>query len=237
MAAALTDTDGHLERFLAGLSLDLGAESVFADSRSFSVELLAARSRPLAHISAPVRLRLVLRPRVLLLVGTGLVAGVTVGLGSLLLQIHYSALYQRGAALNAWENMFRLGAPWQALIPVAAAAALALIGAWRLPTTRPEPTLGLGRGEPRSASELRRGLRRERAGVRALYLAFSLLSAAVAVRLAVYAIAAMSGQVVARTSLAGVALEVVVWGLCWAAVAFWVRRYREQLDGWGVGAG
>ncbi len=163
-----------------------------------------------------------------------LLLGLAVGIASLLLQQHFVSQYQAGATISGWQNFLRLGAPWEALAPVVVAGLLALIGGLRLGRTTPEPPLHLGRGEARTAGELRAAMRTERRAVRIAYLGMTGLLGMVLVRLLVYAVATLLGSHTARTTLPGVALELGVWLLAWATVWNWHRLYRQQMEAWGV---
>jgi hypothetical protein len=167
-------------------------------------------------------------------VGVSLALGLAVGVGSFLLQTQFASSYDAGHRLSGWQNFLRLGAPWQALVPVLLAGLLATIGAARLSRTEPEPPLHLGRQEASSAGQLRAAMRIERRVVRIAFLAMSGLAGMVLVRVVVYSVLALAGNALARSTLVGVAVELGVWALAWVAVWNWNRVYRARMEGWGV---
>lgn len=160
--------------------------------------------------------------------------GLAVSVSSFLLQTRFVSYYHSGHRLSGWENFLRLGAPWQALIPVAAAGFLALVGAGRLSSAEPEPPLSLGGRETASAGQLRSAMRAERRAIGIAFLVMTGLVGVVAIRVVVYGLVALSGSGVARSTLEGVAIELGVWLAAWLAVWNWNRRYRARLEGWGV---
>jgi len=168
--------------------------------------------------------------------GLLLAGGVGVGWGSHALEVLYQRRVASGGSLAAWQNLFRLGAPWPPLAPVALAAVLLGVGWWHLRHAEPEPSHGLVRrtGREWTAGELRRQLRRERSLVRAGYGAVTAAAGLVAVRFAVYAVLALGGDRVAGGTLLGVALEVVVCVAAWVAATAWITAYLERLEQWGV---
>ncbi|MGH7611660.1 MAG: hypothetical protein ACREN4_06550 [Candidatus Dormibacteria bacterium] len=162
--------------------------------------------------------------------------GLTVGLLSLWLQGHFQAAYGSGAHLAGWQNLLRLGAPWQALLPVAAAGLLALLGAARLRLAPAEPPISWGREPQGGASGLRRAMRRELQVVRLAVLAAGALVGVVLVRVLVYWVASLVGDPQARSTLPGVALELAVWAAAWGCFWIWFWLYRRRLGSWGVSA-
>jgi hypothetical protein len=186
-----------------------------------------------------VRLETALRTHLVALVSMVLViaAGVGIGIGSFLLQIYFHNQYLEGKFLSGWQNFLRQGAPWQALVPVAVAGLLALVGRARLESSQPEPGIGLSRLQAAPVSQLRAALRRERQVVTTTLTVLSALVAIVWTRLIVYLALAASGNALARATLTGVALEAVVWGLCWSCFWLWRRGYLAKLESWGVTAG
>ncbi len=164
-----------------------------------------------------------------------LLVGAAVGVGSYLLQSHFRAAYLEGQRLAGWENLLRLGAPWQALVPVGLAAALALIGTARLRFAPAEPPVSWGREPAGVVGQLRQAMRREQQVVRMALLGAAGLVGVVGLRLLVYALLALAGDALARHTLAGVALELGVWLLGWLCFWNWYRVYRHRLQDWGVG--
>lgn len=168
------------------------------------------------------------------LAGSAMGLGLVAGIGSYLLQSHFQQLYEAGTALNGWENFLRQGAPWQALPPVLAAAACALVGRRRLALADPEPPLGLATQGGMPASRLRSVMRRERTVVLLATDASLGLAGIQGVRLLVYIGLAASGSALAISTLPAMVLETLVWFGCAATVTLWKRRYLEKLESWGV---
>ncbi len=166
--------------------------------------------------------------------GASLVLGLAVGTVSFVLQSRFASSYDAGHRLAGWQNFLRLGAPWQALVPVLLAGLLATIGAARLSRTQPEPPLHLGGPGVSSAGQLRAAMRTERRVVRIAFLAMSGLVGMVLVRVLVYCALALAGNSLARSTLVGVSVELGVWALSWLAVWNWSRVYRTRMEGWGV---
>lgn len=164
----------------------------------------------------------------------GVVLGAAVSASSFPLQEHFQAVYQAGGRLAGWQEFLRLGAPWEALPPVLAAAALAFIGWWRLGSAAPEPSWAPPSDRPPSASRLRSGLRRERRTVLLLADAVRVLAIIALVRLGVYAGLAAAGDQLAASTLSGVVLEAAAWTLFAIGVEGWRRRYLRLLESWGV---
>lgn len=169
-----------------------------------------------------------------LLLAAGLILGAGVGTGSLALQAHFQALYENGGHLAGWEEFLRLGAPWEALPPVLAAALLALVGWARLGSSAPEPSYSVDPERTPSASQLRGMLRRERQVVRALAEGAYVLVGVELVRLVLYLALALAGDHLARSTLPALLVQATAWVICGGAVFGWHHRYRERLESWGV---
>jgi hypothetical protein len=166
--------------------------------------------------------------------GTSLVVGLAVALASFALQSRFAASYQAGHRLSGWQNFVRVGAPWQALIPVAIAALLATWGALRLGGSQPEPPSRLSSRAATNAKRLRGALRAERRAVGIAFLIISGLVGMVLVRVVVYALLALSGSRLAGATLGGVAIELGFWLATWWAFWNWNRSYCSRMEGWGV---
>ena len=156
--------------------------------------------------------------------------------GSYRLQEHFDRLLANGHSLSGWQEVLRLGAPWQTSAPVAAAAALVALGWWRMGSAPPEPAVRLGRDpeRPVTAREIRQGLRTERQGVRWLFLAVSACAVVVLVRAGFYVALALAGSTLARATLPGLGWEVLAWGGAWFVFAGWTRAFLRRLEQWGV---
>ena len=156
--------------------------------------------------------------------------------GSYRLQEHFDQLLANGNSLSGWQELLRLGAPWQTSLPVAAAAGLVALGWWRMGTTPPEPAVRLGRdrSRPVTAREIRQGLRAERRGIRWLFIAVSACAVVVLVRAGFYTGLALAGSLLARATLPGLGLEVLVWSGAWFVFAGWTRAFLRRLEQWGV---
>ncbi len=165
-----------------------------------------------------------------------LAAGGGFGWGTYALQVLYRQRVARGDSLAAWQNLFRLGAPWPPLVPVAAGALLLALGWWHLRHAEPEPSHGLVRrpGREWTATEIRHHLRRERGVMRIGFAALSAVTVLVSVRLGVYGVLALRGDTVAGRTVVGVVAEVVVCAAAWVAGSAWLAAYLERLAQWGV---
>jgi len=160
-----------------------------------------------------------------------------VSLGSFALQNRFTASYEAGHHLDGWQNFLRVGAPWQALIPVVLAAFLATWGTLRLGSSQPEPPSRLSSRAASSARRLREALRSERRAVGVAFVVISGLVGMVLVRLIVYALLALTGSRLAGATLGGVAIELAFWVAAWAAFWNWNRSYHSRLEAWGVSHG
>jgi hypothetical protein len=162
------------------------------------------------------------------------VLGLAVGAVSFVLQTHFTTVYQSGHRLSGWQNFLRLGAPWQALVPVALAGLLATWGALRLGSAPPEPPLGLSTMDNSTASELRGALRSERRTVRVAFVVMTGLVGIVVARFLVYGALTLNGNRLAHSTLVGVAVELAIWLAAWVAFWNWNRCHRNRMEGWGV---
>lgn len=149
-------------------------------------------------------------------------------------QSRYTAQYDLGATLTGWQNLLRMGDPWQATVPAVVAGVLALIGWRRLLNATPEPSIGLPGQERVSAPALRSTLRRERRLMLLLVKFLTALVVLAAVRLPVYLGLAVNGSALARSTLPGVTVQALVWIACGACFWLWRARYLTTLEGWGV---
>jgi len=163
-----------------------------------------------------------------------LVLGLAVAAVSFVLQTHFSTVYQDGQRLSGWQNYLRLGAPWQALVPVILAGLLAGWGSIRLRSAQPEPPVSLGAPEAATAGQLRHALRAERRTVRVSFVVMTGLVGVVAARFLVYAGLALGGTRLAQATLLGVTVELAFWLAAWAAFWNWNRCHRNRMERWGV---
>ena len=162
------------------------------------------------------------------------VLGIGVGAISFELQSHFTTIYQAGGRLSGWQNYLRLGAPWQALVPVGLAGLLAAWGAVRLQGSQPEPPLNFRPADSANAGQLRRALRSERRTVRVAFVVMTGLVGVVVARFCVYGVLTLSGSRLARATLLGVAVELALWLAAWAAFWNWNRCHRKRMEGWGI---
>jgi hypothetical protein len=196
----------------------------------FPEVVTAVPARASAWIVAKVRRH----PWPIAAAGSSLVLGLAASLASFDLQSQFTTSYQAGHRLAGWQNFLRVGAPWEALIPVVLAAFLATWGTLRLSSSRPEPTSRLNSRAARSARQLREALRAERRAVGAAFLVISGLVGMVLIRVIVYSALALTGSQLAGATLGGVAIELGFWIAAWAAFWNWNRSYRSRLEAWGV---
>jgi asparagine N-glycosylation enzyme membrane subunit Stt3 len=164
-------------------------------------------------------------------------AGIGIGIESFSLQTYFNNRYLDGRFLTGWQNFLREGSPWQALVPVVLAGLLALIGLARLESAPPEPAVGLRRLQDKPVPQMRTAMRRERHVVTTALTVLSALVALVWVRFLVYLALTVAGYGLARSSLFGVAIEALAWGLCWNCFWLWRRRYLAKLESWGITGG
>ncbi|MGH7692634.1 MAG: hypothetical protein ACREOA_08005 [Candidatus Dormibacteria bacterium] len=162
------------------------------------------------------------------------VLGLAIAITSYVLQSHFSAAFAAGEHLSGWQNFLRLGAPWQSLVPVAAAGLLAGWGSFRLGSAQPEPPWSLGGGEVESVARLRGALRAERHTVRVAFVVMTGLAGIVVMRFLVYSVLALSGDHLATSTWVGVAIELGFWLGAWAAFWNWNRRHRDRMESWGI---
>ncbi|MGC1185502.1 MAG: hypothetical protein WBA31_10210 [Candidatus Dormiibacterota bacterium] len=202
--------------------------------RSPSPGRLAARYPALSRFRSQARAALRRHPWPSAVAGSSLLLGLGIGIASFILQSHFSELYRDGQQLSGWQNYLRLGAPWQALLPVGLAAVLATGGALRLSGAQPEPPLSLRGGESATASELRASLRAERRVVRRAFLVMTGLIGIVAIRWLVYSVLALSGNRLAASTWVGVSIELGFWLVAGGAFWNWNRCHRLRMEGWGV---
>jgi hypothetical protein len=173
------------------------------------------------------------------LAGSALIVavGIGVGIGSFALQAYFNNRYLDGKFLSGWQNFLREGSPWQALVPVVLAGMLALIGRARLGSATPEPAVGIRRLQDAPVPQMRAAMRRERHVVTTGLTVLSTLVGLVWTRFLVYLALTIAGYGLARSSLFGVAIEAVVWGLCWNCFWLWRRGYLAKLETWGITSG
>lgn len=172
--------------------------------------LFLRRLPPLLRIAVPV------------VVGA---ACAVLGAWSLTVQHHYAsqvgggrlaALLAHGSsAATAWEG-------W-------AAALFVLVALLRLRHGAPEPPAGRTPVEEQTPGQLRAGLVREYTIVRAGLLIISIVSLVEAARAARYVVAALSGDRLARSSLAATLIEAAGLLLATAVLALWAATFRQQL--------
>ncbi|MFZ0169598.1 MAG: hypothetical protein WAL64_09300 [Candidatus Dormiibacterota bacterium] len=195
--------------------------------------MTAAPTRASAWVLASVRHH----PWPTAVAGGSLILGVGVSLGSFALQSRFTTSYDAGHHLSGWQNFLRVGAPWQALIPVVLAALLAAWGTLRLGSSQPEPPSRLSSRAASSARRLREALRSERRAVGVAFVMISGLVGMVLVRVIVYALLALTGSRLAGATVGGVAIELAFWVAAWGSFWNWNRGYRSRLESWGVSDG
>jgi hypothetical protein len=168
-------------------------------------------------------LPLLLRAALLAVVG---VAAAVLGARSLTVQHLFAAevgggrvatLLARGSsAATAWEG-------W-------AAAVFFLIALVRLRRGAPEPPAGRTPVEELTATQLRAGLVREYTAVRIGLVILSVVALIDSARAARYLAAALSGDGLARASLAATLVEACGLVVATVILGMWARTFRDQLD-------
>jgi hypothetical protein len=153
-------------------------------------------------------------------------ACVAAGVAALGIQHHFAAQRSGGrvaALLAGGSSAATAWAGWAAAIFFAAAV-------WRLRAGATEPPAGRTPIEQLTLAELRAGLVREYTVVRAGLVILCAAATVDAARAARYVVAAVTGDALARTTLAATLVEAV--GLMTAAVvlALWAGSFRAQLE-------
>lgn len=161
-------------------------------------------------------------------------AAVGIGIASLAGQRHFGAELSSGMDLNVVATMIGDGSSARTAWPGWLAAVffgLALIRLWR---GSPEPPAGRPPGGRWTAADIRSALRREYVAVRTAIVVLSVVALVDGARAAVYAVAAVSGDSVARGSVAATVVEAL--GLVAAAVTLtlWGLVFARLLERWGA---
>ena len=171
--------------------------------------------------------------RLLWLAAVLVVAG-AVGIATLALQRHFAGEQSAGADLGVVSSVLADGSSARTAWPGWLAAFLFLLSLLRLTRGRPEPPAG---HEPQggwTATAMRRALLREYASVRLALVIVAFVAAVDAGRAAVYSVAAIGGDAVARGSLGGVLVEAGGLVAAAAALAVWAWLFARRLTTWGA---
>jgi len=161
-------------------------------------------------------------------------AAVGIGVAALVSQRHFGAELSSGADLNVVATLLGDGSSPRTAWPGWLATVffgLAVIRLWR---GRPEPPAGRPPGGRWTAADIRSALRREYAAVRTAIVVLGLIALVDGGRAAVYGVAAVSGDVTARSSVVATVVEAV--GLVAAAVTLtlWGVVFARLLERWGA---
>jgi hypothetical protein len=166
----------------------------------------------------------------------GLVCSAAVGIGVAALagQRHFSAELNSGADLNVVATLLGDGSSPRTAWPGWLATVffgLALLRLWR---GRPEPPAGRPPGGQWTAADIRSALRREYGAVRTAIVVLALVALIDCARAAVYIVAALTGDGVARGSVLATLVEAL--GLVAAAVTLtlWGLIFARLLERWGA---
>jgi hypothetical protein len=173
--------------------------------------------------------RLPPRAQLALVVGLALFAGGW-GVGMLVLQHRMVEMQGRGQDAGAVGSFFADGSTWSTAWPGWVAAFFFALSLLRLMRGSPEPPMGRGK----TVADMRVALRREYRVVRIGLAVVDLLAMLDLGRVVAYAIAAATGDAVARGDVLAVAWEAA--GLIVAAtlLTLWMLRFRTQLESWGA---
>ncbi|HEX6492391.1 MAG TPA: hypothetical protein VF112_02705 [Candidatus Dormibacteraeota bacterium] len=161
-------------------------------------------------------------------------AAVGIGVASLAGQRHFSAELNSGADLNVVATLVGDGSSPRTAWPGWLAAVffgLALLRLWR---GRPEPPAGRPPGGRWTAADIRSALRREYGAVRTAIIVLAAVALIDGARAAVYTVAAVTGDSVARGSVLATIVEAL--GLVTAAVmlTLWGLIFSRLLERWGA---
>lgn len=152
------------------------------------------------------------------------------GVGALVLQHRLVEMRGRGEDAGALGSFFADGSTWSTAWPGWVAAFFFALSLLRLVRGSPEPPIG--RGE--SVHDMRTSLRREYRVVRVGLAVVDVLAMLDLGRLLAYAIAAATGDAVARDDLLTVAWEAAGLLLAATLLTLWMLRFRSQLESWGA---
>ena len=169
------------------------------------------------------RLPPVLRVAVPVVVAAGCIV---LGAWSLAVQHHYAGQSGGGRLAALLANGSSAATAWEGW----AAALFFLAALTRLRRGAPEPPAGRTPVEQLTLAQLRAGLVREYTIVRIGLLILSVVSLVDAARAARYVAAALSGDRLARTSLAATLIEAGGLLLATVVLALWAATFRQQLD-------
>ncbi|MBJ7595434.1 MAG: hypothetical protein JF886_11365 [Candidatus Dormibacteraeota bacterium] len=163
--------------------------------------------------------------RVAVLVVVGAACGV-LGAWSLTVQHHYASQAGGGRLAALLAHGSSVATAWEGW----AAALFFLAALLRLRRGAPEPPAGRTPVEELTLGQLRAGLVREYTIVRAGLVIISIVSLVDAARAARYVVAAVSGDRLARSSLAATLIEAAGLLLATVVLALWAATFRQQLD-------
>lgn len=182
---------------------------------------------------APWLDRLPPRAQLVLVIGVSLLA-CGWGVGMLVLQHHLRDQQARGQVLGAVASFFADGSSWTTAWPGWAAAFFFALSLLRLLRGSPEPPAGRPRGGSWTVTEMRVALRREYRVVRIALALVDLLAMLDLGRALAYAIAAATGDGVARSDVLTVGFEAGGFVLAATVLTAWMLRFRAQLESWGA---
>ena len=157
------------------------------------------------------------------------------GVGMLVLQHRLVDMELAGRSFGGLASLFAGGSSRGTAWPGWAAAFFFVAAVLRIARGRPEPPAGRPRGGGEwTVSGMRAALRREYRLVRVALGAVDLLAMFDLGRAAVYVVASLTGDALARSDVVTVCVEAA--GLVAAAVALtaWVLIFRRQLETWGA---
>lgn len=161
-------------------------------------------------------------------------AAVGIGVGALAGQAHFGAELDSGADLNVISTLVGDGSSARTAWPGWLAAVFFGLALLRLSRGRPEPPAGRPPSGQWTAADIRSALRREYTAVRAAIIVLAAVALIDGARAAVYLVAAITGDSVARQSVLATVVEAL--GLVAAAVmlTLWGLVFARLLDRWGA---
>jgi hypothetical protein len=148
------------------------------------------------------------------------------GVQSLAIQHHFAEQQGGGRLATLLAQGSSVATAWEGW----AAALFFLVALTRLRRGAPEPPAGRTPVEDLTAGQLRAGLVREYSVVRAALVILCVVALVEATRAARYVIAAVSGDALARASLAATLVEAAGLVVATAVLVLWAAGFRHQLD-------
>ncbi len=158
---------------------------------------------------------------------------VALGVWSLTVQHHFAAQRGGGRLVTLLGHGSSIATAWEGWV----AAVFFLLALLRLHRGAPEPPAGRTPVEQQTAGQLRAGLVREYTFVRVGLVILCIVSLTDAARAARYVAAALSGDSLARGSLAATVTEAGGLVVATVVLGLWAGTFRHQLERMGALSG